>query len=324
MFRKPILKPLLTHPHHLLEGDITSMTPLTKGWSSDQKYKLITSSGESYLLRLSKIKKETAKTVTFHKMCQLQQMGLPINAPLELGYILGYIDEAPSLDTHQSNSPDLYMLLEWVDGDDAEDLMTQYSPQKQYDFGREAGHILRKINTLKAPDNLESWHDRYQAKIERKLKLNQSCPLSYDNESFFLESIQHLRHLTKDRPQSYQHGDFHIGNMMIDTKGQLQIIDFDRDDFGDPWDEFNRMNWCVRVSPSFSVGLIDGYFDNDVPTLFWKLFKLYTCVNTLSSLSWAIPFGQEQIDIMRQEAHTISKWYDDDPLKLIPSWYKKD
>ena len=31
--------------------------------------------------------------------------------------------------------------------------------------------------------------------------------------------IAENRHLLKNRPQSYQHGDYHIGNMMIDSNG---------------------------------------------------------------------------------------------------------
>ena len=49
-----------------------------------------------------------------------------------------------------------------------------------------------------------------------------------------------------NRPQSFQHGDYHIGNMMIENN-KIVIIDFDRYDFGDPWEEFNRIVWCAQA-----------------------------------------------------------------------------
>lgn len=62
------------------------------------------------------------------------------------------------------------------------------------------------------------------------------------------------RHLFKGRPRTYQHGDYHIGNMMIGDDKQLYIIDFNRNDFGDPWEEFNRIVWCAPNTPLFATG----------------------------------------------------------------------
>ena len=109
---------------------------------------------------------------------------------------------------------------------------------------------------------------------------------------------------------------------MIDQKGVLTIIDFDRDDFGDPWEEFNRIVWCAQASPAFASGMVDGYFESGVPIEFWKLLALYICCNTLSSLPWAIPFGENEINTMRVQAEQVLKWYDN-MLTPVPSWYEK-
>lgn len=77
------------------------------------------------------------------------------------------------------------------------------------------------------------------------------------------------------KPQTYQNGDYHIGNMIIDCNRKLYIIDFNRNDYGDPWEEFNRIVWCARKSSSFASGLVNGCFDSDVPTDFWRLLALY-------------------------------------------------
>ena len=76
------------------------------------------------------------------------------------------------------------------------------------------------------------------------------------------------------RPQTFQHGDYLIGNLMIGSDSSLYIIDFNRCDFGDPWEEFNRIVWCAQKAPVFASGMVDGYFDGAVPADFWRLLAL--------------------------------------------------
>ena len=179
---------------------------------------------------------------------------------------------------------------------------------------------MRRMHTLPAPAEAESWADRFNRKIDRKIKMYMDCPLKYGSGALFLAHIAKSRHLLDGRPQSYQHGDYHIGNMMVSRNGTLTIIDFDRDDYGDPWEEFNRIVWCAQESPRFAAGMVDGYFGGQVPQVFWDLLALYICSNTLSSLPWAIPFGQQEIRVMQNQAKEILAWYDN-MQTTIPSWY---
>ena len=128
------------------------------------------------------------------------------------------------------------------------------------------------------------------------------------------------RHLLAHRPQSYQHGDYHIGNMMITTEGVLTVIDFDKDDYGDPWEEFNRIVWSAQAAPDFARGMVDGYFGGDVPMEFWELLALYIGSNVLGSLPWAIPFGEKEVSVMRSQAVQVLQWYDN-MKNVVPTWY---
>lgn len=120
----------------------------------------------------------------------------------------------------------------------------------------------------------------------------------------------------------YQHGDYHIGNMMIDRGGQLHVIDFNRNDYGDPWEEFNRIVWCAQKVPLFASGMVNGYFDDNVPMEFWRLLALYISSNTLSSVYWAIPFGQDEVNTMLNQAKEVLSWYDN-MRNPVPTWYFK-
>jgi hypothetical protein len=66
--------------------------------------------------------------------------------------------------------------------------------------------------------------------------------------------------------------------------------------------------------------MVDGYFEGKVPPEFWQLLALYICSNTLSSLPWAIPFGEKEIEVMRVQQAEVLVWYEN-MKKTLPSWY---
>ncbi len=284
---------------------ITSRTSIDKGWSGDRKYCAVTSDGEKYLLRISSLDRLECKRREYEKMNEVAQLGIPMCLPLEFG-----------------TCPEgIYSIQSWIDGVDAEEAIMAMDHVEQYNYGMEAGRILSRIHTISAPQDVPSWETRFNAKIDRKIAMYESCELKYESGSeAFLTYIAENRHLLRSRPQSYQHGDYHIGNMMIDRDGILTIIDFDRDDFGDPWEEFNRIVWCAQAAPAFASGMVDGYFGGEVPLEFWKLLALYICSNTLSSLPWAIAFGEKEIQVMRNQAAQVLEWYDG-MKNVVPSWY---
>lgn len=108
------------------------------------------------------------------------------------------------------------------------------SDAEQYIYGAEAGRILRRIHSIPAPAAQEDCEIRFNRKIDYKIKKYSECPIKYENGQVFIDYVNDNRRLLKDRPQVYQHGDYHIGSMMIDHNGQLYIIDFNRNDYGDP------------------------------------------------------------------------------------------
>jgi len=280
--------------------------PLLKGWSSDKKYCVTAADEKKYLLRVSPIEQQERKMAEFQLMKRVAALGVPMCQPIEFG----------------TCKEGVYSLQSWIDGQDAEDIIPLLSDTEQYVYGLEAGRILKKIHSIPAPKEQEDWESRYNHKIDRKIKLYTDCLIKFDGADRMLAYINENRHLLKNRPQVFQHGDYHIGNMMIDQDGHLQIIDFDRDDYGDPWEEFNRIVWCAQKSPLFASGQINGYFDGDVPVVFWRLLALYLCVGTVASIPWAIPFGQGEIEIMLTLASQVLQWYDN-MQNLMPSWYCK-
>lgn len=278
--------------------------PIDKGWSGDQKHCVADADGAKYLLRISPAEQYDRKRHEFEMMRRVAALGVPMCQPVEFGVC----------------AEGVYSLQSWIDGDDAEAIIPTLPDGKQYAYGLEAGRILRRIHSIPAPATQEDWEIRFNRKIDRKIQVYGDCPIQYENGQVFIDYINANRHLLKNRPQCFQHGDYHCGNFMIDRGGVLNVIDFGRFDFGDPWEDMKSITWDIQMSPLFASGRINGYFRNRVPSEFWSLLALYISSGTLSSLPWAIPFGQGEIDTMTKLAKQVLSWYDN-MQEPVPSWY---
>ncbi len=279
------------------------MSPVSAGWSGDKKYCAIDEKGQKYFLRITPLEKAERAKKSFELQKRIRALGVPMCEPLECGDI----------------ENGFYTLQSWIAGENAEDYVPSMPEDDQYKLGLESGVILKLIHSIPAPDGAPDWETRFNAKIDRKIKGYCDCPIKFVGAEAFLKYLAQNQPLLRGRPQCFQHGDYHIGNMMVEH-GKLVIIDFDRFDYGDPWEEFNRIVWCAQSSPRFAAGMVDGYFDGNVPMEFWRLLALYISSNTLSSIPWAIPFGEEEIKKFLDQAEEILGWYDG-MTKIVPSWY---
>lgn len=288
----------------VIEG-FDSAVPIDRGWSKDEKYR-VTRGGREYMLRVSPPERLESRRALFSLMSRTGSLGVPMCRAIEL--------------TERDGCA--YTLLSWIDGEDAKDAIPAMDAGAQYALGLDAGRILRLIHGIPAPPETEPWAARYDRKLDKKLAIEAACPIRIEGGEKLRGYIAANRHLTEGRPQSFQHGDYHIGNMMLEN-GRLTIIDFDRYDWGDPWEEFNSIVWCAGVAPRFAAGRIDGYFDGRPPEEFFRLLALYIAGNALSSTAWAVPYGEKQIKIMTEQAAAVLRWFDDmnDP---VPSWYRDE
>ena len=280
--------------------------PITKGWSEDKKYCVTKENGTKYLLRVTPISRYETRKSLYEMLKQVVALDIPMCVPVEFGTCSGGV----------------YSLQSWINGEDLETVLPKLSETQAYALGLKAGEILRKIHSIPAPETQEDWEVRFNRKTDTKIEMYKNCGLRLDGDEHILKYIKKNRHLLKNRPQCFQHDDYHVGNMMVEN-GELVIIDFDRCDFGDPWEEFNRIVFSATASPHFATGQVRGYFGGEPPREFFELLTFYFCVNMLASLPWAIPFGQADIDNMMKLSQDVLAWHDN-MSNPVPTWYLKD
>lgn len=285
---------------------IVSREPIDRGWSADRKFRAVTADGSVWFLRISPMDRYDQRKMQFEHMQQVRALGVPMSDPVEFGTCGG----------------GCYTLLGWIEGQDAEKMLPGLPSEQQYAYGLKAGRMLNTIHRLPPPFDPEPWGLRFGRKLEQKLTAYDACPRKFEEGERLAAFVEENRHLVEDRPQVWQHGDYHCGNLMFDENMVLRVIDFDREDAGDPWYEFNRIIWDGRAAPDYARGMVDGYFGGDVPEEFWRIMALYLCQNMLSSLPWALEFGDEELRTAIENGARVLEWYDD-MKSVIPNWYHK-
>lgn len=290
----------------MLYEQIIERSLIERGWSDDRKYRVMTSDGQAYLLRVSDIERYDAKIQEFNNMQKIASLGLNLCNAVEIGIC----------------SEGCYVLYEWIEGQDLLEVIESLPKVQQYQFGIIAGEALRKIHHIPLERRVKfDWAKKFNDKLDQRIDRYLKGAIQYEKGQIFIDYVNQHRHLLEDRPIVFQHGDFHVGNMMLNSDGKLIIIDFDRSDYGDPWEEFNRIVWCMAF-PAFASGIIDGYFNREIPLAFWQLLALYIAGNSLGSISWALPYGSRQVAVMIKQAQEILEMYDDMTCeKMIPKWY---
>lgn len=281
---------------------------ITKGISGDRKYYLETTDGKRLLARISDSSEYERKRSVYGLLQKVSNIDLPMPMPVDFGYC--------------EDESGIYTLLTWVDGEDAESVLPKLSYKEQYRLGVEAGKILRKLHDNSLTDFRESWQHRYFTVIKPRLDAYRNEGVPFTGSDQILKYLEANSHLLCDRPQTLHHGDFHLGNMVIDKNGQLHVIDWDTADFdniGDPWYEFH----CIGVKrPVFAAGQIDGYFAHNVPEMFWKLLAFYQAGSAITSIVWAKYFAPACMkEIMKLNADILD-WYDG-MNRIIPTWYDR-
>lgn len=296
--------------------DITSITnyeifekiePVSKGWSDDKKYFIETTDGRRMLLRVSDISEHNRKKKEYDMLQKITACGIPISNPVDFGMF--------------NDCKSVYTLSTWIDGEDVETALKRMSEAEQYSLGIKAGQLLHKIHTIPAPNEFSDWAERYFAVNDERVNAYIAEGTPFEGSQIVLEYLENNRDLMNNRTQCFLHGDYHEGNLMVNPDGELFVIDWLDDGFGnygDPWHDF-----ALGDNDYYSTGLLYGYFNGEPPKEFWDLHTYYMFTKALTSIVWVKYHKpdqlQENINWNELNAQLIKKNY----LPLT-KWYLKD
>ena len=290
--------------------NFTKINPLTKGWSSDKKYYIETTDGRRMFLRVSDIAELDRKKADYMMIERVYELGVLTSQPFGFGICDG--------------GKSVYSLSGWLDGEGADIVLPLMSEAEQYIWGVKAGETLRKIHSLPAPENIESWGVRFRRKVQNWVDEYQSKPQIHSNTGEML--ISYLKKhcdIIDLRPQTFIHGDCNIENIIIMPNGEVSVIDLSsyNTSYADPWWDMNNMAWMPVMFPCFYTGQIKGHFNGEPPMEFWNVFTCYFAYDALAALT--DPYGLNGIEDGTEIVNNILNWTDNfnNP---VPTWYLKN
>ncbi|MFS0870457.1 aminoglycoside phosphotransferase family protein [Paenibacillus xylanilyticus] len=285
----------------------TEIEPILKGYSSDLKFRVFIPGQGHFLLRTFDLSQKPLKMNEYQCVVEMKKLGVRCPLPISMGRL----DEENG-----------YMLLSYIEGEDASEALPRMNQQSQWAIGMEAGAELRKIHQFKVENQAESWYIRKGRKHQRYIEKYRQCPIKMKHDQKLLSFIEDNLDWMKHRPDGFQHDDFHPGNLVVKEGKLAGVIDFNRSDQGDPVHEFLKLGlFASEASIPYSMGQIQGYFGGGEPgELFWKLYSLYTAMALVSSVVWIQQVKPEETDDMMDKIERVREDHDDF-RRFIPRWY---
>lgn len=285
-------------------GEISSVLPIDKGFSTEKKWQVIAKNGV-FLLRSSSSNSLERKKEEFDLMVRLYRQGVKCNKPIDF--------------FESSDKTTIYSLYNYLPGQDAETCITETIPSQQYEVGVNAGKDLKKINSVTS--DTKTWYERKWKKHNHYLKLYGEIGYRFDEDKKALRFIEMNYNMTESGPDLLQHDDFHLGNIVVNNNEYGGILDFNRYDWGDPLHEFVKLEWFTwPVSKDFARGQVQGYYgDNKISDEDCRKISVYIAMSLFSTVVWTLRFHPHTMGNIENKIESILQHYRFFE-KTIPDW----
>lgn len=273
------------------------ISKIRKGSSHDKKYILTDSNYQRYLLRLSNESTYETKQKEFAYLQKLKDLQLPLSIPKEIGKTEQFV----------------YLLFLYIEGEDLEDVIDSYSLQLQYQLGLQAGMILQKLHQLPCSEIID-YKANFIASFKQKKERYQTAQWKNEQTDECIRYVENHLDTLKNGSLRLIHGDFQIGNMILSSKKDLHIIDFNQMHLADPVEEFAVMALSYIKSTSFAKGILDGYFNQRIPENFYSKMAFYMAFSIIDG-----PENFKTLTLWEQCLQAIIKMFDHF-TKIIPDF----
>jgi len=245
---------------------------------------------------------------------------------MERVYNLGILTPEPVEFGLCSEGKNVYSLSGWLDGENAETVLTGMGGAEQYSLGGKSGELLRKIHSIPAPENEEGWGIRFRRRIKDRTDVYKSYKIKLQDDELIMQYVHDNSEFLDSRPQTLIHGDFWVGNIFVDLNGEVGVIDLSAYNlgYGDPYQELGDIMPHEENSDCsyFLTGLLNGYFGGEPPHEFFKILTYYHAFNALANLGQiAESDGDERVSHMKHLENTM-RWFDNFQ-NPVPTWYRK-
>jgi aminoglycoside phosphotransferase (APT) family kinase protein len=187
-----------------------------------------------------------------------------------------------------------YLVTSFVAGASADEVLPGLPERTQYDIGHAAGRTLADLHRLPGRVAATDWADRRARKYQRNREDARRLGVTVPDGDVIDRSILERLPMLRDSEMTFQHDDFHPGNLIVRDGAFAGVIDFNRCDEGDPLEDFYKIPWFTApLSPAFARGQIAGY-DPDSRPRFWERYHLFLAMSLTNALVWIRQGGRAE------------------------------
>lgn len=280
-----------------------------KGLSDFQKYCIETSKAELLFLQTGDAS-DYSYLVSKKKTLQMMwEKGIPCQKPIVATCCKG----------NKS-----FLLTSWIKGKDLEEVLPTITAEEQYEWGKRAAALLRQIHNIELNDteSISLVKKKSYDNVINKYMDYRNCGNMTLEEGMFYDFVLNNKQLLENEKVSILHGDFNVGNLILNEKG-LHVIDVIPNIYGNPIEDFVRNIVNAETSCHFAIGLIENYFDSKISTEVWQQLAVYTAIHQLEIIDWNYHFECFDSNFKEKQHELVLKNYGN-MSSIVPKYYCKE
>ena len=189
--------------------------------------------------------------------------------------------------------------------------------ENAYNVGFKIGKFIFEYHKSFQGCDCGRWNKHYNYRINKFLHKYGLGQFRGNFDYVLLDFLDRNRYCLKDRICTTIIGINGLDDIKITKDGKFQIIEEYKILRSDSYFEFRNMNLYFNNS-NLLTGIVDGYFNNNVPRMFFKLLGVYTIIENL----YDIFVEDTEIDdeIVNEKIMKINDIYDGFS-SIYPIWY---
>lgn len=267
----------------------------------DQKTFLLKNSSEKYILNLFPYGK-------YGKIKKIFECLMDLSKEFKDLIVYDYIGEI--------NDKFCYRIIKDID-----DKKEIFDSEKSYIIGFEIGRFINRFHKYFQSADCGRWYKHYNYRINRLLHEYGLGKYRGEYDYILFDFLEDNKYCLKDRTCTTIMGINTVSDIVISENGKFQILEDYKILRSDPFFEFRNMNINYKNNEALLTGIINGYFNNEVPRIFFKLLAVYTIIENLYGIfSLSDELGFEYIN---NKIVQISDAYDGFS-SIYPVWYLKN
>ncbi len=274
----------------------------------DQAYRIKDADGAFYYLQLSEKTQYDRKKNEFMLLEQLYHRHFPVPRPIRFGV--------------DPKGQSVYLLRDWVLGQNARTVLHEQDPIEQYALGHELGLALGILHQLQPQVSCSDWTVSLDQEIERLKGLLSPQDLRLVCINRLLAYLSQNRSALVGRPKAVIHGSVDFDHIILTREQALYLIDFDTWRYADPlYDLSSVITDISPISRWFATGVLDCYFQYAVSTRVFRLIACYAALRALQVFVCDSRRGPAQRQQALAGVQQLIRHYQN-MTQIVPVWYQ--